>query len=447
MDSNLKLTLSPQVTLRPEPQYYGIYMCFDYVKERSEFLDKDEFRILQYLRGKSSEVKVVAKETGVNYNKCVKFLERALRLGLVYETSEPPSILPLEGIEADMKVFSRFPVPFLSAPASVDIFITNRCNLNCIHCFSATDKKVDLPVETLQSLFYQLEEMAVLEVRINGGEPLLHPEIGEIIDLLEAKRFRKVLLTNGTTVDDEVAKQLKKANVIPTVSLDDSEASDHDSFRGMEGAFARTLEGLRAFRKNNVQYGINCCLHAKNLGKIDRIVKLAEKHGASRIAFLDLKPIGRMRSHMEWMPSRSEYEVAMGNLAISRLRHRQIDVSFDAFLYCTVPRESKAELVRGYISCRAGRSTLSISSDGSVYPCNVVIGDPSWKLGDLQSQRLRDIWFSERWASFRGAVKVSDLKKCGSCKEMRNCKYVYCRLAPYVVNGDPLGPSPYCDNI
>ncbi len=352
------------MVLRAEPQYYGTYVAFDYVKAKTEFLDEDEFKILEYLHGRTADVEEVVRETKISYSKCAKFLKRATKLEFVRKSEIAAEAFPSKNTKINREFFARFPIPFLSAPSSVDIFITSKCNLKCVHCFSATKDSVDLSLEDLKSIFDQLEKMGVLEVRINGGEPLLHPSIGKILQMLEYRRFRKVILTNGTLLSDEIAKQLKKSNITPTVSLDDSDAHGHDLFRGVEGTFEKTLAGLKTLQKNKVQYGINCCLHAKNLNKIENIVNLVADQRAYRIAFLDLKPLGRMRNHREWMPPQREYEATMAHLMITKAKHRRIDASLDVFLSCPVLRESTLEAKKGYISCKAGRTILTIFSDG-----------------------------------------------------------------------------------
>ncbi len=434
--------------LRSEPQYYETYVAFNCEEAQTAFLDEDEFKILEYLSSKSADAEEVARATKIGSRKCAKFLERAIKSEFVTKSEFPSETHLQERTEINRELFARFQIPFLSAPSSVDIFVTSRCNLKCVHCFATMQEPVDLSLEHLKSIFDQLEKNGVLEVRITGGEPLLHPDIGKILQMLEHRHFRRVILTNGTLLTDEIAQQLKRSNVIPTVSLDDSDAPGHDLFRGVDGSFQKTLAGIKTLLKNGVHYGINCCLHAKNLNKIESIVNLAADYDACRIAFLDLKPLGSMKNHKEWMPSRKEYEAAMAHLLVARAKSRiLIDVSLDAFLFCAILRESVLEAKKGYISCAAGKTRLSIFSDGLVYPCNTVIGDPKWRMGDLKNETLTDIWFSKNWAFFRGAVKKSDLKKCRDCKDMPRCKDFYCRLLPYTATGDPLGPSPRCSHL
>ncbi|HEY9760014.1 MAG TPA: radical SAM protein, partial [Oculatellaceae cyanobacterium] len=207
----------------------------------------------------------------------------------------------------------------------------------------------------------------------------------------------------------------------------------------------RTLEGMKQLQRHGVEYGINCCLNKKNLNRIQDIVDLAAEYGAARIAFLDLKPIGRMRSNNEWLPTNSEYEIALKKLFIARAKNPKIEVSVDAYLHCYPMQESAALAKKGVVSCRAGISRLSIGSDGAVYPCNLVVGNPHWAIGNIKETSLEQIWFSPKWYFFRGQTKLSDLKVCGDCRDRKSCLDFYCRLLPYAASGDLYGAQLKCN--
>lgn len=443
-----EFSLSSSVILRSEPQYYDTYAAFDHIKVRTDFLTEEEFKALEYIYDRPANVKAVSNESGMNYEKCERFLKRMMKLGYVQVGADITKVKSPERFKVDPQLYSRFPIPFLSAPTSVDIFITSRCNLNCVHCFSRGGEGTihELSLNDLESIFNQLERMGVLEVRINGGEPFLHPEINKILLTLKEKRFRRVILTNGILLDEERVALLKESETIPTVSLDDSEAEEHDLFRGVKGSFKRTVEALKLLQKNGVQYGINCCLHKRNLNRYREIINLVAKYGSCKIAFLDLKILGRMKNHVEWVPSYREYHEAMLNLMVDRLRYRgRIDISLDVFLHCQPLKESILEARKGYVSCQAGRNRLSIDCKGSVYPCNIVLSDPRWIIGNIKNQKLWNLWFSQEWLFFRGGVKISKLQKCRDCKNLKKCKDFYCRLLPYSTKGDPFAPHPKCN--
>jgi len=441
-----RLSLTSTAILRSEPQYYGTFAVFDYKRVATEYLAAEELRTLEYIYDRSADAKEISEELGVGYRRCEKFLERMMKLGYVQSGDSALEGKPPERNKIDPGLFRKFQVPFLSAPTSVDVFITSRCNLRCVHCFASgeTDRVQELSFGHLESIFDQLEKMGIFEVRINGGEPLLHREIRRILPSLKRRRFRKVMLTNGTLLDEETALLLKESNIIPTVSLDDSAADGHDRFRGAKGSFERTIKALEILQKHGIEYGINCCLYKNNMGRLEEVIDLAVQHGAKRIAFLDLKPVGRMTSHRDWIPSYREYEELMKYLEAARVRHKKIDVSRDVFTHCFPMRESVLEAKKGYVSCYAGKTRLSVDSTGLVYPCNLVLSDPQWVMGDTGEKKIWDIWFSEKWSFFRGKVKINDLQKCKSCKNLKKCDDFYCRLLPYSSNGDVFGPHPKC---
>ena len=272
-----RYSLDAKVILRSEPQYYKTYAAFDYNRVRTELLTEDEYKILDHISAKSSNANEISKESDTNEEECEKFLNRMSRLGYVQVNSDSFRVRLPRRVKADPALYERFVLPFLSAPTSVDLFITSRCNLNCAHCFSdGEDHGVhELSVEEIESLLDQLETLGVLELRINGGEPLLHPRINEILMTLKQRRLRKVILTNGTQLDEEKARLLKESEATPTISLDDSSAEGHDLFRGVKGSFQRTIEALKLLQKHGVEYGINCCLHKRNLSNHRKIIDIA----------------------------------------------------------------------------------------------------------------------------------------------------------------------------
>jgi radical SAM protein with 4Fe4S-binding SPASM domain len=440
-----KLELSSNIVLRSEPQYYGTYAAFDYKRVTTEYLTEEEYRILNCLYSRPSSSDELSEELHIDRKRCEKFIRRMVKLGYVRHSGASCPVTPPR-IRYDNELFKGSAIPFLSAPTSVDIFVTSRCNLNCIHCFADGNlgNSRELNVNDLKSIFNQLESMGVFEVRINGGEPLLHRDIKEILAFLREKRFRKVMLTNGTLLNDKIVKLLKESGTIPTISLDDSRKEDHDSFRGVRGAFDKTVEALQLLKHHGVEFGINCCINKSNMARCEEIITLAEKMGARRIAFLDLKPAGRMKSNPSVIPSYNEYEAVMAGLSIAKAMHRKTDVALDTFLHCYPLRESILEARKGFVSCLAGKTRLTIDSDGFIYPCNLVIGDSNWRMGNVKNESIMDIWFSSKWGFFRGGVKVQNLTKCRTCKKMAKCKDFYCRLLPYVSTGNLFGPHPKC---
>lgn len=437
--------INPHVLIRDESQYYNKFVAFNYDKVETTFLSDLEYRLLNIINDASKNIEEISSSMNLDTSIGRNVVQGLMGKGLVTKSREKVK-LGFVTNEKRSESFSKFRIPFLSSPISVDIFITSRCNLQCVHCFSADDKKVqnDLFLEDLNSLFDQLERNVVFEVRLNGGEPLAHPKIIEILNDLEERRFRKVMITNGTLITENVVKLLKSSGMIPTVSLNDSIAEEHDRFRGVTGSHEATLRGLKLLEKNQVQYGINACIHRGNRRRFHKIIELAKKYGAYRISFLDLKNTGRMRENPEWFPSIKDYQRMLPALNLAKKMFEEIDVSTDVFLHCHPLHESLHEFKNGFISCSAGKSRMSIDSDGSVYPCNMVISDPKWSMGNVLHETIQEIWSNEKWSPFRGGVEIGDLSACNECSRKSKCIDLFCRLYPYVTTGDFFAPHPNC---
>jgi molybdenum cofactor biosynthesis enzyme MoaA len=74
---------------------------------------------------------------------------------------------------------------YYRSPVLVDVCVTNRCNLNCEYCSAESgpfaNKKGEMTLETLDSVFQQFNVLNVPRVAITGGEPLMREDIMDIL--------------------------------------------------------------------------------------------------------------------------------------------------------------------------------------------------------------------------------------------------------------------------
>src|SRR5947209_568871 len=96
----------------------------------------------------------------------------------------------------------------LSAPLSLDINLTNRCNLTCSFCsatpFAHTAKEAELSTSEIAAVFDDAARMGIFVLRLGGGEPLLRDDIVEVFEASRAFRFDKLLMTNGLLLSKRV---------------------------------------------------------------------------------------------------------------------------------------------------------------------------------------------------------------------------------------------------
>jgi radical SAM protein with 4Fe4S-binding SPASM domain len=161
------------------------------------------------------------------------------------------------------------PIPLLSPSLRyLEVQITSRCNLKCRHCLLPSVSPQDLSVSDVRQVVTEFNHLQGLKVIVSGGEPLMHPEIDEILDTLKGLKLRKVLLTNGTLITPRTIPGLQGIQEIQ-ISLDGLRKG-HEHLRG-EGTFDKTVEAIRLCRQNGFKVSAATMLHRQNLDEIEQL--------------------------------------------------------------------------------------------------------------------------------------------------------------------------------
>src|SRR5574340_4515 len=110
---------------------------------------------------------------------------------------------------------------------------TKQCNLKCVHCYAKATygpAKDELTHEEGLALLQDLKDFGVPVVLFSGGEPLMRPDLFELVEQAVAHGMRAVISTNGTLITPEVAGRLKGFGLSYVgISLDGTEKT-HDKF-------------------------------------------------------------------------------------------------------------------------------------------------------------------------------------------------------------------------
>lgn len=127
--------------------------------------------------------------------------------------------------------------------------ITNACNLSCKHCYQnakARRESDELSRTEKIAIVDQLSENYVPMLALAGGEPLTDPDLWAVLERAQQKKVYVTIATNGTLLTRRNVDRIASFGVkYVEVSLDSSDPSTHDDFRGVPGAWARTVEGIR----------------------------------------------------------------------------------------------------------------------------------------------------------------------------------------------------------
>ena len=136
-------------------------------------------------------------------------------------------------------------------PLGATFELTNRCNLNCAHCYinqPANDevaRQRELSTEQVKAIIDQMVAAGVLFLTLTGGEPLLRPDFTEIYTYARQKGLLVILFTNGTLVSEEIAdllNDLRPLNV--DISIYGASSSVFEAVTRVSGTFSRCFTGI-----------------------------------------------------------------------------------------------------------------------------------------------------------------------------------------------------------
>ncbi|MEO2003846.1 MAG: radical SAM protein, partial [Candidatus Poribacteria bacterium] len=91
---------------------------------------------------------------------------------------------------------------------------TQTCNLKCMHCYASSRNKHypgELTTEEAMALMDQLAEFQTPTVLFSGGEPLMRPDLFEVVAYARSLGLRAVLSTNGTLITEKMAEKIRDA--------------------------------------------------------------------------------------------------------------------------------------------------------------------------------------------------------------------------------------------
>ena len=328
--------------------------------------------------------------------------------------------------------------------------MTSACNLHCIHCHvsGGHTERDGLTTAEAKRLFEQLARVHEFRMlAFTGGEPLVRPDLFELLAYAQALGFSNTLATNGTLIDDSVARELRRCGVaIGAVSLDGCDAATHDHVRDERGAFEAALRGIRALGRAGIPLHINVTAMAYNLDQLDELVALADELGAAILIVYQLVAVGRGQGIGDAALSMDANERLINGLVrAQRCSVAVIEpVAGPQYWACLLDRAG----IRGGLllhgaewllhGCSAGRGFVYIKPNGEVWPCPFL---------PLSCGGVREAPFEE---IYRTSAVLNDLRgrerglrgRCGECAYRRVCGG--CRARAWATSGDHLAEDPSC---
>lgn len=317
--------------------------------------------------------------------------------------------------------------------------VTKQCNLYCKHCYreSSPDEEIqdELTTEEGKKLLRDMKKANLGTIVFSGGEPLLRPDIFQLIEYACSLGIMPLMGSNGTLITPEVARKLKSSGLSAiAISVDSLNKEVHDDFRGKKGSLEKTIAGIKNSIDAGLKVQINTTISRYNLGDIDEVMEYAEKVGASSCHMLFLVDVGRGKTIDVTQLDKTEYKDTINKI---------IEKDLDIRIKPTCAPQYKVEAMFkdipavGSRGCIAGISYCSILPNGDVHICPYT----PVKVDSIRERDFDDIWQNNE--VFLRLRDFSQYKgKCGSCKYIDICGG--CRARAFSATGDWLEADPYC---
>lgn len=306
-------------------------------------------------------------------------------------------------------------------PFFASIELTSRCNLRCKFCYLEHSQHDELSTEEIKSYLDQLSSLGSLFLCLTGGEPLLRQDFWDIAHHAHSLGFALNLKTNGTLIDKKTADRLARLNLYRVdISLLGATPKVHDGITQVKGSLEKTISGVRLLRERDINVFLMSTIVKENLCELNDMKELVERMGAQ----MATTPLVYPRNDSGQEP----------------LQHRLNDQELAVYYRQTLAPDLRilpcAEIKKDFLICQAGRTDISINSQGRVYPC---LAFP-WEAGDLRKESLQSILENSERLSFFRSLRGDEFKDCIGCKDSFLC--ARCSGLAYLEKGDLLGVSP-----
>jgi len=351
--------------------------------------------------------------------------------------------------------------------------VTQSCDLACKHCRAAA-QPIAHPDELTnaegKALIDQIADMHVPIFVFTGGDPLKRKDVFELIRYAAGKGVQVALTPSATPLlTREAIFKLKEAGLVRLgISLDGSSPEIHDVFRGLPGAYARTIQAIEWAGEAGLPIQVHTTISRHNANDLDALCALFEKLNIVMWNVFFLVPVGR--GQLDDLLSGEEFEHVFAK--IYELSHKvsfQIKTTEAMHYRRYLLQHNLEERKMGHGSghpggmgkpaayepgapvadaktrtaswatrrVNDGKGFLFVSHVGNVYPSGFL----PIHAGNIKQTPLQEIYRdSPIFKSLRDTSKLEG--KCGACEYKEICGGS--RARAYAVTGDPLAQEPCC---
>jgi radical SAM protein with 4Fe4S-binding SPASM domain len=322
-------------------------------------------------------------------------------------------------------------------PRTLWVDMTNKCNNKCTWCYAKeainSENLIEIKISFLKEKISTFIDIGIKKIVLIGGEPTLHQNFFEILDLLHSNNFQISLVTNGRAFEkEEFCKELLKYGVDVTFSFHGFSEENYIENTKQRNAFKQVINGFKNLSMLKLTPDANFVLSKYTFEHSKDIVKFVKNDlKLSHVGFNVATPsIGEDTINSEYvLPFEDSANHVFDMFNIMKKENIRatflvsIPLCFFKKEHLKILLDSNALISGCHVKYGAG---LVLKSTGSITVCNHLL---SYELADaIETKRVlnnrkefEEFWLSNSLTEFRKKVNFYPYTKCKSCEHWSAC--------------------------
>jgi PqqA peptide cyclase len=324
-------------------------------------------------------------------------------------------------------------------PMSLCAELTYKCPLRCAYCSNPlhmANYSDELDTAQWKRVLDQAADLGVIHVHFSGGEPMLRPDLPELIRHAREVDLYTDISTSAFTATQENLQELRDAGLDSIqISLLDSTQEGNDLIAGTP-SFDKKCRAIEQAKALGFPVTLNVVLHRHNLDRMRDALELACKWNVERIELAHVQYVGwAFENRAALLPTRDQLKRAKEIAAeyVEKTRGKMFVLHVLPDYYQSEPKAC----LQGWAS-----QFISIAPDGAVLPCQTAREIPGLNFPNVRDESLVDIWNdSDVFNRFRGTDWLPE--PCQSC-DRKEIDFGGCRCQAFLLTGDASRTDPVC---
>ncbi len=328
----------------------------------------------------------------------------------------------------------------LSRPQAIGLALTTRCNFRCRYCSIGVNTLYPDLMETRMALkvIDEAARLGVVHFSFGGWEPLLHPDICEIVAAITSRKMALLFSTNGSLLTDRMVAGLNEAGLKGIqVSIDAPTADMHHYITRSRDTFSRIISGIEKLKDRGVWIKTRSVITSLNLNAVSPLIDMLVGMNIDQIT-IGPQHTGSCEVRCE---NSGEMLDPAGLKSLREAVERKIEQYPDREIIYGDP-EKPWQGPEDVVFCGHPAEGMMVAASGAILPCEF-IHDKDLHLGDVRVSSLEDIWLGPDHQRFLDKALNTTDEDCLNCEMLDQC-HTGCFNLSRIETGDYFAKDPRC---